>query len=120
MKAGLFGGRWEDYLDALNDAFDRHVAENMPPHPFGASVDAIMTGYADDGGNPTAPASGPIGRGAGFPNEDYAANGAGSNFSDLPGVAAQPLSMNFAPNSMMARVSGQGRYPERRRPIRRL
>jgi hypothetical protein len=46
-KAGLFGGGWEDYLDALNEAFDRHVAENMPPHPFGASVDAIMTGYAD-------------------------------------------------------------------------
>jgi len=47
-KAGLFGGGWEDYLDALNEAFDRHVAENMPPHPFGASVDAIMTGYPDD------------------------------------------------------------------------
>lgn len=48
-KAGLFGGGWEDYLDALNEAFDRHVAENAPPHPFGASVDAIMTGYRDDG-----------------------------------------------------------------------
>lgn len=46
-KAGLFGGGWEDYLNALNDAFDRHVAENVPPHPFGASVDAIMTGYPD-------------------------------------------------------------------------
>ena len=38
---------WEDYLDELNDAFDRHAAENAPPHPFGASVDAIMTDYPD-------------------------------------------------------------------------
>jgi hypothetical protein len=38
----------------LNEAFDRHVAENMPPHPFGASVDAIVTGYADDGSAPSA------------------------------------------------------------------
>ena len=51
-KAGLFGGGWEDYLDALNEAFDRHVAENAPPHPFGASVDAIMTGYPDEAGVP--------------------------------------------------------------------
>jgi hypothetical protein len=48
MKAGLFGGGWEDYLDALNEAFDRHVAGNAPPHPFGASIDAILTGYPDD------------------------------------------------------------------------
>jgi hypothetical protein len=49
MKAGLFGGGWEDYLDALNDAFDRHVAMNAPPHPFGASVEAILSGYPDAG-----------------------------------------------------------------------
>lgn len=55
-KAGLFGGGWEDYLDALNDAFDRHVAENAPPHPFGASVDAIMTGYADGPDEASQPA----------------------------------------------------------------
>lgn len=46
-RAGLFGGGWEDYLGTFNDAFDRHVAENWPPHPFGASVDAILTGYPD-------------------------------------------------------------------------
>jgi len=57
-KAGLFGGGWEDYLDALNDAFDRHVAETMPPHPFGASVDAIMTGYPDGASVPPDLASG--------------------------------------------------------------
>jgi hypothetical protein len=57
-KAGLFGGGWEDYLDALNEAFDRHVAENMPPHPLGASVDAIMTGYPDDTGVPPGSACG--------------------------------------------------------------
>jgi hypothetical protein len=107
-KAGLFGGGWEDYLHALNEAFDRYVAENMPPHPFGASVDAIMTGYADDAGNSPVPAPGPVGRGAVFPNEGYAANGAGGNFPDSLSVVAQPLRMSFAPNSIMARMSGQG------------
>jgi len=56
-KAGLFGGGWRDHFDALNEAFDRHVAENMPPHPFGASVDAILTGYPDDVGSALPPNS---------------------------------------------------------------
>ena len=60
-RAGLFGGGWQDYFDALNEAFDRHVAENMPPHPFGASIDAIMTGYADDAGAPSGVAPGNTG-----------------------------------------------------------
>jgi len=53
MKAGLFGGGWQDHFDALDEAFDRHAAENMPPHPFGASVDAILTGYPDDASDST-------------------------------------------------------------------
>lgn len=36
----------------MNDAFDRHADENAPPHPFGASVDANMTGMTD-GANAT-------------------------------------------------------------------
>lgn len=68
MKAGLFGGGWEEYLDGLNEAFDRHVAENAPPHPFGASVDAIMTGYPD------APQSGDADQGGAVGGMGAAAN----------------------------------------------
>ena len=86
MKAGLFGGGWKDYLDTLNDAFDRHVAENAPPHPFGASVDAIMTGYPDDAG---------VSRG--MPSGDARRVG-----------MAQQAAMNFATNTDASRAF-QGR-----------
>jgi len=104
-KAGLFGGGWEDYLDALNEAFDRHVAENMPPHPFGASVDAIMTGYPDDAGGSLL--FGSLEHAADFPNAAYASGGVGSDFPGVSRAMAQPPTMNSAPNSMTARATGE-------------
>ncbi len=107
MKAGLFGGGWEDYLDALSEAFDRHAAENAPPHPFGASVDAILTGYPDDAGSLPASPPGPVERASDFANGVYVYGGAnGDSFAQFRDVT-QPLAGNFAPNSGMAHAPGE-------------
>lgn len=63
MKAGLFGGGWEDYITPVDDYFDDAIRNVGSRSPYGFGADAIppmMTDGMDDGRDA------PVGEGAGW------------------------------------------------------